>query len=274
MKNEVEHHMMNTPLGAGGNLHINTVYGEELAKWEGSKAARPFSVVWDDPESGADLKVAYRTPKLEGAIMLAIGLPALAFASFGFRLCLQGAEASAWVGFGLILAFGVGVTVGALRTGWTRMEYEFKQGICTVRYSLAGLLRRKWSFAYDDKTKHFCYMRPMSDQFTTVPEYGFRDDEGNILFLTRQAMKFPHYDYFSLVVTAYLARNEDEEISKQTIASMRLWRNLRKSPGSKAVWIVIVLIILLGILLGLLDVRRKTTSDTPRNNPCDSYRQD
>ena len=31
MKIEVEHHMMNTLRDAGGNLHINNVYGEELA---------------------------------------------------------------------------------------------------------------------------------------------------------------------------------------------------------------------------------------------------
>lgn len=95
-------------------MNANTVYCVDLVKWEGSKAARPFSVMWDDPESGADLKVVYRTPKLEGAIMLAIGLTALDFALFCFRICLQGAEYGVWVGFALIFAFGAGVMVCAL----------------------------------------------------------------------------------------------------------------------------------------------------------------
>jgi len=42
-------------------MNVNRVYAEEIAKWEGAKswsgdkATKPFAVLWDDPESGADL---------------------------------------------------------------------------------------------------------------------------------------------------------------------------------------------------------------------------
>ena len=57
-------------------MKVNKVYAEEIAKWEGAKswsgdkATKPFAVLWDDPESGADLKVVYRTPKEEGVSLL------------------------------------------------------------------------------------------------------------------------------------------------------------------------------------------------------------
>lgn len=63
-------------------MKVNNVYAEEIAKWEGDKATKPFRVLWDDPESGADLKVVYRTSKLEGSILLVIGLAAIVGASF------------------------------------------------------------------------------------------------------------------------------------------------------------------------------------------------
>ena len=196
-------------------MKVNNVYAEEIAKWDGDKATKPFSVLWDDPESGADLKVVYRTPKLAGSIMLVIGLAAIVGSSFIGWMCFHDARVDVLPGFCLILLFGVGFTIGALRTGFTRMEYEFKRGICTVRYALAGLLRREWSFAYNDTTIFFGHMPPMTAALATVPEYGFSDGEGNVLFRTKQAMKVENFDYFGLVVSGYLARNEDEEKSRR-----------------------------------------------------------
>ena len=45
-------------------MKVNKVYAEEIAKMEGGDAARPFTVQWDVSESGADLKVVYRTPRI------------------------------------------------------------------------------------------------------------------------------------------------------------------------------------------------------------------
>ena len=50
-------------------MKVNNVYAAEIAKWGGDRATRPFHVLWDDSESGADLKVVYRTPKIAGTIM-------------------------------------------------------------------------------------------------------------------------------------------------------------------------------------------------------------
>ena len=36
-------------------MKVNKVYAEEIAKWDGDKATKPFTVLWHDPESGADL---------------------------------------------------------------------------------------------------------------------------------------------------------------------------------------------------------------------------
>jgi hypothetical protein len=66
-------------------MKVNNVYAEEIAKWDGDKATKPFSVLWDDPESGADLKVVYRTPKLAGSIILVIGLAAIVGSSLSRR---------------------------------------------------------------------------------------------------------------------------------------------------------------------------------------------
>ena len=241
-------------------MKVNNVYAEEIAKWDGDKATKPFSVLWDDPESGADLKVIYRTPKLAGSIMLVIGLAAIVGSSFIGWMCFHDARVDVLPGFCLILLFGVGFTIGALRTGFTRMEYEFKRGICTVRYALAGLLRREWSFAYNDTTIFFGHMPPMSrDLFATVPEYGFTNNEGCILFRTKQAMKLPHYDYFSLVVTGYLSRNEEEEKSRQVLASMRLERNLRDKSAAKKMWIFLGIVIAISATLSVIDIRSKPT---------------
>ena len=161
----------------------------------------------------------------------------------------------------LILLFGVGFTIGALRTGFTRMEYEFKRGICTVRYALAGLLRREWSFAYNDTTIFFGYMPPMSAALATVPEYGFSDGEGNVLFRTKQAMKVENFDYFGLVVSGYLARNEDEEKSRRAIASIRLERNLRDKSASKKMWISFGIVIAISATMSIINIRSKPTED-------------
>lgn len=242
-------------------MKVNNVYAEEIAKWDGDKATKPFSVLWDDPESGADLKVVYRTPKLAGSIMLVIGLAAIVGASVIGWLCLHDAHVDVLPGFFLILLFGVGVTIGALRTGFTRMEYEFKRGICTVRYALAGILRREWSFAYCDTTILFGHMLPMSAALATVPEYGFSDGEGNVLFRTKQAMKVENFDYFGLVVSGYLARNEDEEKSRRAIASMRLERNLRDKSAAKKMWIFVGIVIAISATMSFIDNRSKPTEN-------------
>ena len=242
-------------------MKVNNVYAEEIAKWDGDKATKPFSVLWDDPESGADLKVVYRTPKLAGSIMLVIGLAAIVGSSFIGWMCFHDARVDVLLGFCLILLFGVGFTIGALRTGFTRMEYEFKRGICTVRYALAGLLRREWSFAYNDTTIFFGYMPPMSAALATVPEYGFSDGEGNVLFRTKQAMKVENFDYFGLVVSGYLARNEDEEKSRRAIASIRLERNLRDKSASKKMWIFLGIVIAISATMSIINIRSKPTKN-------------
>lgn len=242
-------------------MKVNNVYAEEIAKWDGDKATKPFSVLWDDPESGADLKVVYRTPKLAGSIMLVIGLAAIVGSSFIGWMCFHDAHVDVLPGFFLILLFGVGVTISALRTGFTRMEYEFKRGICTVRYALAGILRREWSFAYCDTTIFFGHMPPMSAALATVPEYGFSDGEGNVLFRTKQAMKVENFDYFGLVVSGYLARNEDEEKSRRAIASMRLERNLRDKSAAKKMWIFVGIGIAISATMSFIDIRSKPTKN-------------
>ncbi len=242
-------------------MKVNNVYAEEIAKWDGDKATKPFSVLWDDPESGADLKVVYRTPKLAGSIMLVIGLAAIVGSSFIGWMCFHDAHVDVLPGFFLILLFGVGVTIAALRTGFARMEYEFKRGICIVRYALAGILRREWSFAYCDTTIFFGHMPPMSAALATVPEYGFSDGEGNVLFRTKQAMKVENFDYFGLVVSGYLARNEDEEESRRAIASMRLERNLRDKSADKKMWIFVGIGIAISVTMSFIDIRSKPTKN-------------
>ena len=240
-------------------MKVNNVYAAEIAKWDDDKATKPFRVLWDDLESGADLKVVYRTPKLAGSIMLVIGLAAIVGSSFIGWMCFHDARVDVLPGFCLILLFGVGFTIGALRTGFTRMEYEFKRGICTVRYALAGLLRREWSFAYNDTTIFFGHMPPMSAALATVPEYGFSDGEGNVLFRTKQAMKVENFDYFGLVVSGYLARNEDEEKSRRAIASIRLERNLRDKSASEKMWIFLGIVIAISATMSIINIRSKPT---------------
>ena len=241
-------------------MKVNKVYAEEIAKMEGGEAARPFTVQWDVSESGADLKVVYRTPRIAGTIMCLVGIAAISLASYCGCRCFADANHDVLIGFCILFVFGIGMTVGGLRTGWTRMEYEFRRGICTVRYALAGLLRREWSFAYNDKTALFSYMRPMSrDLFATVPEYGFTNNEGCILFRTKQAMKLPHYDYFSLVVTGYLSRDEEEEKSRQVLAAMRLERNLRDKSAAKKMWIFLGIVIAISATMSVIDIRSKPT---------------
>ena len=246
-------------------MKVNNVYAEEIAKWDGDKATKPFSVLWDDPESGADLKVVYRTPRLVGSIMLVHGLAAIAGAAFIGWLSLQhDVTVDVLPGCCLILLFGVGMAISALRTGFTRMEYEFKRGICTVRYALAGILRREWSFAYCDTTILFGHMLPMSAAFATVPEYGFSDGEGNVLFRTKQAMKVENFDYFGLVVSGYLARNEDEEKSRRAIASIRLERNLRDKSAFKKMLIFVGIVIAISATMSIINIRSKPTENEER----------
>ena len=242
-------------------MKVNNVYAEEIAKWDGDKATKPFSVLWDDPESGADLKVVYRTPKLAGSIILVIGLAAIVGSSFIGWMCFHDARVDVLPGFCLILLYGVGMAIAALRTGFTRMEYEFRRGICTVRYALAGLLRREWSFAYNDTTIFFGHMPPMTAALATVPEYGFSDGEGNVLFRTKQAMNVKNFDYFGLVVSGYLARNEDEEKSRRTIASIRTERNLRDKTTSKKMWIFLGIVIAIYATMSIIDIRSKPTKN-------------
>ena len=240
-------------------MKVNNVFAAEIAKWDCDKATKPFCVLWDDPESGADLKVVYRTPKIAGTIILASGIAAIAFASYLGWHCFRDANYNVLTGCCILFAAGIGWTVGGLRTSWTRMEYEFKRGVCTVRYALSGLLRREWSFAYNDKTALFSYMRPMSDMFATVPEYGFTDNEGGILFRTKQAMKIPHYDYFSLVVTGYLSRNDEEDKSRQVLASMRLGRNLRDKSVAPKMCIFLGIVIAFAVTMSVIGIRNKPT---------------
>ena len=242
-------------------MKVNKVYAEEIAKWDGDKATKPFRVLWDDPESGADLKVVYRTPRIAGTIMCLVGIAAISLASYCGCRCFADANHDVLIGFCILFVFGIGMTVGGLRTGWTRMEYEFRRGICTVRYALAGLLRREWSFAYNDTTIFFGHMPPMSAALATVPEYGFSDGEGNVLFRTKQAMKVENFDYFGLVVSGYLARNEDEEKSRRAIASIRLERNLRDKSASKKMWIFLGIVIAIYATMSFIDIRSKPTKE-------------
>ena len=242
-------------------MKVNNVYAEEIAKWDGDKATKPFSVLWDDPESGADLKVVYRTPRIAGTIMCLVGIAAISLASYCGCRCFADANHDVLIGFCILFVFGIGMTVGGLRTGWTRMEYEFRRGICTVRYALAGLLRREWSFAYSDTTILFGHMPPMSAALATVPEYGFSDGEGNVLFRTKQAMKVENFDYFGLVVSGYLARNEDEEKSRRAIASIRLERNLRDKSASKKMWIFVGIVIAISATMSIINIRNKPTKN-------------
>ena len=240
-------------------MKVNNVYAEEIAKWDGDKATKPFSVLWDDPESGADLKVVYRTPKNGGTIIVALGVVAIAFASYLGWHCFRDANYYVLTGCCLLSAAGIGWAVCGLRTSWTRMEYEFRRGICTVRYALAGLLRREWSFAYNDTTIFFGHMPPMTAALATVPEYGFSDGEGNVLFRTKQAMKVKNFDYFGLVVSGYLARNEDEEKSRRAIASIRLERNLRDKSAAKKMWIFLGIVMAISATMSVIDIRSKPT---------------
>lgn len=240
-------------------MKVNNVYAEEIAKMEGGKAARPFTVQWDVPENGADLKVVYRTPRIAGTIMCLVGIAAISLASYCGCRCFADANHDVLIGFCILFVFGIAMMVCGLRTGWTRMEYEFKRGICTVRYALAGLLRHEWSFAYNDKTILFGHIPPMSAALATVPEYGFSDGEGNVLFRTKQAMKVENFDYFGLVVSGYLARNEDEEKSRRAIASIRLERNLRDKSASKKMWIFLGIVIAISATMSVIDIRSKPT---------------
>lgn len=242
-------------------MKVNNVYAEEIVKWDGDKATKPFRVLWDDPESGADLKVVYRTPRIAGAIMCLVGIAAISLASYCGCRCFADANHDVLIGFCILFVFGIGMTVGGLRTGWTRMEYEFRRGICTVRYALAGLLRREWSFAYNDTTIFFGHMPPMSAALATVPEYGFSDGAGNVLFRTKQAMKVENFDYFGLVVSGYLARNEDEEKSRRAIASIRLERNLRDKSASKKMWIFVGIVIAISATMSIINIRNKPTKN-------------
>ena len=246
-------------------MKVNKVYAEEIAKWDGDKATKPFRVLWDDPESGADLKVVYRTPKIGGTIIVALGIAAIAFTSYIGWHCIRDTEYNVLAGCCILFVAGIGWAVCGLRTSWVRMEYEFRRGICTVRYALAGFLRREWSFAYNDKTALFSYMRPMSrDLFATVPEYGFTDNEGSILFRTKQAMKLPHYDYFSLVVTGYLSRNDEEEKSRQVLAAMRLDRNLRDKSAAKKMWLFLGIVFAVSVTMSVIGNRNKLVENERR----------
>ncbi|MBQ4384816.1 MAG: hypothetical protein II823_02700 [Kiritimatiellae bacterium] len=242
-------------------MKVNKVYGEEIAKMEGGEAARPFTVQWDVPESGADLKVVYRTPRIAGTIMCLVGIAAISLASYCGCRCFADANHDVLIGFSILFVFGIAMTVCGLRIGWTRMEYEFRRGICTVRYALAGLLRREWSFAYNDTTIFFGHMPPMTAALATVPEYGFSDGEGNVLFRTKQAMKVENFDYFGLVVSGYLARNEDEEKSRRAIASIRLERNLRDKSASEKMWIFMGIVIAISATMSIINIRSKPTED-------------
>ena len=107
-------------------MNVNRVYAEEIAKWEGAKswsgekATKPFAVLWDDPESGADLKVVYRTPKEEGVSLLLLGFATcVVLAAITALLCRAFQPMCAiLIGGPLILAFAVIAVVRAMRLGW------------------------------------------------------------------------------------------------------------------------------------------------------------
>ena len=103
-------------------MNVNRVYAEEIAKWEGAKswsgdkATKPFTVLWDDPESGADLKVVYRTPKEEGVSLLLLGFATcVVLAAITALLCRAFQPMHViLIGGPLILAFAVFVVVRAM----------------------------------------------------------------------------------------------------------------------------------------------------------------
>ena len=97
--------------------------------------------------------------------------------------------------------------------------------------------------------------------FATVPEYGFTDNEGGILFRTKQSMMIQHYDYFSLVVAGYLSRNEDEEKSRQILASIRLERNLRDKSAAKKMWIFLCIVFAISVTMSIINNRDKPTKN-------------
>jgi hypothetical protein len=209
------------------------------------------------------LKVVYRTPREEGIHLLLLGFVTCVIAVV-FAVFLSPAfppMSVILISGPLILAFAVFVVVRALRAGWVRMEYEFGRGICTVRYSMAWFRKREWSFPYDDRTRLFSRLRPFVCGFDIMPEYGFVDDAGNVLFRAKQAMKLSHYDYFSLVVTGYLSRYEDEEKSAQDIAEKyREWR-LRDKSLSRKMWVFVVLTATLIIVMQFIDSCSKSTKE-------------
>ena len=252
-------------------MKVNKVYAEEIAKWEGAKswsgdkATKPFAVLWDDPESGADLKVVYRTPKEEGVSLLLLGFATcVVLAAITALLCRAFQPMCAiLIGGPLILAFAVSVVVRAMRLGWVRMEYEFRRGICTVRYSMAEHWKREWSFPYNDRTRIFSRLPPFARGFV-IPEYGFVDEAGSILFRTKQAMKLPHYDYFSLVVTGYLSRDEDEEKSARDIAEKYRECTLRDKSLSRKWWAFVVVSATIVIAMHFIDSCSKPTKEEER----------
>ena len=252
-------------------MNVNRVYAEEIAKWEGAKswsgdkATKPFAVLWDDPESGADLKVVYRTPKEEGVSLLLLGFATcVVLAAITALLCRAFQPmCTILIGGPLILAFAVNVVVRAMRLGWVRMEYEFRRGICTVRYSMAEHWKREWSFPYNDRTRLFSRLRPFACGFV-ISEYGFVDEAGSILFRTKQAMKLPHYDYFSLVVTGYLSRDEDEDKSARDIAEKYRECTLRDKSLSRKWWAFVVVSATIVIAMQFIDSCRKPTKEEDR----------
>ena len=252
-------------------MNVNRVYAEEIAKWEGAKswsgdkATKPFAVLWDDPESGADLKVVYRTPKEEGVSLLLLGFATcVVLAAITALLCRAFQPMCAiLIGGPLILAFAVSVVVRAMRLGWVRMEYEFRRGICTVRYSMAEHWKREWSFPYNDRTRIFSRLPPFARGFV-ISEYGFVDEAGSILFRTKQAMELPHYDYFSLVVTGYLSRDEDEEKSARDIAEKYRECSLRDKSLSRKWWAFVVVSATIVIAMHFIDSCSKPTKEEER----------
>ena len=237
-------------------MNVNRVYAEEIAKWEGAKswsgdkATKPFAVLWDDPESGADLKVVYRTPKEEGVSLLLLGFATcVVLAAITALLCRAFQPMCAiLIGGPLILAFAVSVVVRAMRLGWVRMEYEFRRGICTVRYSMAEHWKREWSFHYSDRTRLFSRLRPFACGFV-ISEYGFGDEAGS---------------YFSLVVTGYLSRDEDEDKSARDIAEKYRECTLRDKSLSRKWWAFVVVSATIVIAMHFIDSCSKPTKEEER----------
>ena len=246
-------------------MKVNKVYAEEIAKWDDDKATKPFAVLWDDPESGADLKVVYRTPKEEGVSLLLLGFATcVVLAAITALLCRAFQPmCTILIGGPLILAFAVIVVVRAMHLGWVRMEYEFRRGIATVRYSMAEHWKREWSFHYNDRTRLFSRLRPFACGFV-ISEYGFVDEAGSVLFRTKQAMELPHYDYFSLVVTGYLSRDEDEDKSARDIAEKYRECTLRDKSLSRKWWAFVVVSAMIVIAMHFIDSCGKPTKEEDR----------